>query len=686
MRIKFDYFNNKSEWKSKEIPLDDLYAQIKSGKYGKQCSQLSYKLAVIPNIHAETTLEDAERLPVVRFGQGEDGSYTGYVLLSFKGAIADIREHLRREAKKLPQTLMTFEGSSKKSMKIVVAFTLPDGTVPVMEDAPFFHQHAYYMAARYYEAQLGAAAEKKSPRVDRGCRISADSSVYLNSDVKPMVMAQPSESLTDAVVKNHPIAGDIHVSHSLPNYDEEQMKVLKFQYCYQQSLKEGKEEMDLFLMHLARACQKNGLDEEFAVRRVLHITPFGDYGQIVRGCFRNVYSNGEPGSDCSIPEPTIQMSLLIDFLRRKYKFRRNSMTGENEYVEEGKYMFDWAPLTKPVMNRMTIEALSEGIIAWDKDIKRYVESSYVNEYSPIQEFLQTLPVWDGKDRITELALRVPTANKVWPEYFHTWLLAMVSQWMGQNKIHGNALVPLLIGAQGDGKSTFCKLILPEELRMYYTDRIDFANKNDAERSLSRFALINIDEFDSITKRQQAFLKLILQKTSSMLRQLYSANIRETPRLSAFIATTNEPTPLTDPSGSRRYLCIRTEGIIDTRTPIDYAQLFAQLKDEINEGERTWFTGDDEADIQRSNREFEQFDSNKEIFLELFHKPKGSENGENMPLSRIIHEMHLRNRSIKEDDATFKKVGKMLKRMSFKHKHSRTGSEYYIIRNSAVTTP
>jgi len=52
MRIKFDYFNNKSEWKSKEIPLDDLYAQIKSGKYGKQCSRLSYKLAVIPNIHA----------------------------------------------------------------------------------------------------------------------------------------------------------------------------------------------------------------------------------------------------------------------------------------------------------------------------------------------------------------------------------------------------------------------------------------------------------------------------------------------------------------------------------------------------------------------------------------------------------------------------------------------------------
>ena len=58
MKVRFDYFNNKSEWKSKEIPLDDLYAQIKSGKYARQCSRLSYKLAVIPNIVPRTKLED----------------------------------------------------------------------------------------------------------------------------------------------------------------------------------------------------------------------------------------------------------------------------------------------------------------------------------------------------------------------------------------------------------------------------------------------------------------------------------------------------------------------------------------------------------------------------------------------------------------------------------------------------
>ena len=241
------------------------------------------------------------------------------------------------------------------------------------------------------------------------------------------------------------------------------------------------------------------------------------------------------GSESSIPEPSIEMAQLRDFLRRRYRFRRNTITNQIEYVEEGMYMFDWSPLTKEAMNRITIEALTEGIVAWDKDVKRFVESTLVADYDPVHDYLSALPEWDGKDRVGELARRVPTANADWERNFHTWMLGMVAQWMGLNRLHGSSMVPLIIGAQGDGKSTFCRLILPEELRNYYTDRLDFANKNDAERALSRFCLINIDEYDSITKRQTAFLKHILQKTSVMSRQLYSSVIKDTARHSAFIA-------------------------------------------------------------------------------------------------------------------------------------------------------
>ena len=40
------------------------------------------------------------------------------------------------------------------------------------------------------------------------------------------------------------------------------------------------------------------------------------------------------------------------------------------------------------------------------------------------------------------------------------------------------------------------------------------------------------------------------------------------RYASFIGTTNESTPLTDPSGSRRFICVTVEGDIDFETPVD----------------------------------------------------------------------------------------------------------------------
>ena len=72
---------------------------------------------------------------------------------------------------------------------------------------------------------------------------------------------------------------------------------------------------------------------------------------------------------------------------------------------------------------------------------------------------------------------------------------MVAHWQGRDKQHGNSLSPLLVGGQGCGKSTFCFNLLPPDLNKYYTDSIDFSKKRDAELYLTRFGLINIDEFD-----------------------------------------------------------------------------------------------------------------------------------------------------------------------------------------------
>lgn len=364
--------------------------------------------------------------------------------------------------------------------------------------------------------------------------------------------------------------------------------------------------------------------------------------------------------------------MIVDYMPRRYKFRRNEMSGSIEYREDGMYIFDWQPVTKEVINTITIELQRIGITAWDKDVKRYLESNFINRYNPLTDYLYGVSgKWDGNDRITELASRVPNDNPRWAELLHRWMLSAVSQWLGKNKDYGATMAPMLVGAQGDGKSTFCRMLLPPELRGFYTDRLDFQNKKDAERALSAFALINIDEFDSISKNQTAYLKHIQQKTNVMGRDPYAISFSDHKRYAVFMATTNSPTPLVDPTGCRRYLCVKTTGKIDNATPIDYEQVYAQLVYEVFHGERTYFDSADEAYIQEQNQSFQSGDVLQDVFNLLFEKPRTESEGERMSIAEIVKEMHKYSKAVAEKQSTYIRIGFIVKKLGFNITDSRS---------------
>lgn len=380
-----------------------------------------------------------------------------------------------------------------------------------------------------------------------------------------------------------------------------------------------------------------------------------------------------------IPYSIQQMELLLGFLKDSYRFRRNDMTGAVEYVNIKNGDRFWRPLTKFIQNTITLEALQAGIEVWDKDIKRFVDSSLIESYNPLQEYLQSLPEWDHRNRIDRLAKRVPTVNSYWIQDFHLWFRSMVAQWMNCDGDHGNTLTPLLIGAQGDGKSTFCRLLLPPELRRYYVDRIDFANKNEAVLALTRFALINVDEFDSISDRQGAFLKHVLQKADVKSRKAYSSIMEEHKRYASFIATTNDPQPLTDPSGSRRFLCIETCGRIDLQRYINYPQIYAQAVAEIRAVKPTWFHPVQERRIQRENSRFQRSDILRDIFAECYRKPKEGEAAIAMTLLDILKSIKHRNPSIRVDNGNLMRLGKILAHQGFTPFRKERCRGYFVVR-------
>ena len=159
---------------------------------------------------------------------------------------------------------------------------------------------------------------------------------------------------------------------------------------------------------------------------------------------------------------------------------------------------------------------------------------------------------------------------------------------------GNALTPLLIGRQGCGKTRFCKIILPPELRDYYNDKINFKNEFDLNIALTMFAMINIDEFDKTTASQQIVLKYLLSSAEVKFRPPYGKTIKQFRRYTSFIGTTNQQKPLVDPTGSRRFVCVAIDGEknIDFEDNLEHKQLFAQVLHLFNQGERFWLNNEE----------------------------------------------------------------------------------------------
>lgn len=284
----------------------------------------------------------------------------------------------------------------------------------------------------------------------------------------------------------------------------------------------------------------------------------------------------------------------------------------------------WQQLTDRELRRIVFEQMETVGVAWSVDIELFVRSSITCDYNPVNDFLCRCPPWDGHtDYIRQLAQRVPCNFPEWPDWFHRWFLGMVAQWQQRSRDYGNSLVPLLIGGQGLRKSTFCKLILPPQLREYYIDDIKLDSPEQVERMLARMLLVNIDEYNAKTDREQAKIKRVLTERDVQTRKMRSDQYLMLPRMASFIATTNEREPLTDSTGSRRYLCCEVMGIIDTDTPVLYNNMYAQAQYELEHGAVWYLYKQEEAALEQHNMRFQQQSTPEQILLAWFEPAERS---------------------------------------------------------------
>ena len=317
------------------------------------------------------------------------------------------------------------------------------------------------------------------------------------------------------------------------------------------------------------------------------------------------------------------MQEVTAFLTSRYRFRFNVLTEETEVAEVTNNIPDthlrYAKVDERWMNTLSMEAIETGIDCWDRDIQRFVRSRRISEYHPFTAYFERLPEWDGTDRVSALARRV-SDDPVWVNGFHRWMLGLSAQWMQfrPDTNRANSVAPLLVSSrQGLGKSTFCRLLMPDALKAYYTESYDLGSPASAEARLAAYGLINLDEFDKLGASKMPLLKNLMQASALNIRKAYKRSASALPRIASFIGTSNREDLLVDRTGSRRFLCVSLEHAIDCTTSVEHEQLYAQLKAELLSGERSWFNKEEEQTIQRHNAMFYKHVPEEEVFRLCF---------------------------------------------------------------------
>ena len=561
--------------------------------------------------------------PAAEFAKDENNNlkmkaFNGILLLKF-GNITDVEgvEGIKRSVAILPSTLAAITGADGKTVIVLIKFQSENDSLPTSEaDAEHLYRIAYQQIFPVYQAIIKASILVDSPKPSIEAGSTLSQEPSIHNSFMMTLDAKPYFNGKAVAMK---IDSHTRSQSPAPSTDNQQQTISDFR-----APEEGKK------------VDKN-----------------------------------------SIRENIVNMMQLLE---SRYDFRYNTVMKFVEYMPKEKGWYGYQPVEPRVQKRMTLEVQLADIRVSIKDVRNFLESDYIKNYNPIEEYLfQCYDKWDGKDHIRALARTVPTANPHWADWFYTWFLGMVDQWRGySHRQYGNSVAPLLISKQGYNKSTFCRRLLPPELQWGYSDNLILSEKRQVYQAMAQFMVINLDEFNQISPQvQQGFLKNLIQLSTLKYKPPYGSHVMEFPRLASFIATSNMKDILSDPSGNRRFIGVELTGPINVSVRPNYQQLFAQALSALNNGEKSYFDAQQVKLIMKSNSQFEIIQPIDQYFLLYFELVEDEKEGEYLTAAEIFDYLKKQiGSSLKVN--SLMGFGRKLANMSeLKHKRFADGMKYLV---------
>ena len=283
--------------------------------------------------------------------------------------------------------------------------------------------------------------------------------------------------------------------------------------------------------------------------------------------------------------------------------------------------------------------LITGLTTRPKEFNTIIESDFYPTYNPLHEYLERLPAWDGvTDHIDRLASMVHVTGctqDMHNRFFKKWIVAMVAAWMDESVTNHEILT--YIGPQGRYKTTFMTRLLPPVLGEYFATKTFKGRMDKDDRlALTELALIDLEELDVMNASEVNQLKALVTDPSVNLRPVYARYTVRRAHIASFCGTGNNPRFLTDLTGHRRWLPFMIEAIDSPYDhPFDYEGIYAQAYALYRNGFRYWFDDEENAELERHNRQFEEPCIEEELIRTYLRKPYGEERGEFLTATRII---------------------------------------------------
>lgn len=212
-----------------------------------------------------------------------------------------------------------------------------------------------------------------------------------------------------------------------------------------------------------------------------------------------------------------------------------------------------------------------------KEIMRDALVAYFdrNAYDSAVSWLRALPAWDGRPRVERLLVDYLSApDTPYVRAVGRYLMsALVGRMLATAAPFKADMVPILVGAQGIGKSTFLSLLAPAVDQHV---ELDLAlSEADRARHTHGVVMVELGELKGFAKRDQVEHKAWISRTTDVFVRKYQENKSEVVRRFVCVGTTNEDEFLQDATGERRYLPVTVGRLDRARLKADRDQIYAE---------------------------------------------------------------------------------------------------------------